>query len=228
MAFGIIPWSFSSQNAYKTCPRQFYELRVAKNYKQEESEALIWGNDVHKSIEEYGKFGKPMPARMANMQPQVDRFLNAPGETIFEAELACTTELNPTGFWDENAWARAKVDLLKIGNGKAINLDWKTGKRKPDSLQLRMSTALVFIQYPEVDTITTIFYWFQEPSKPTIAKFSRHEDTPEHLLDPFVDTIADMAWSEKNQTWPAKPSGLCKRHCPVRTCPHYGIGKRWG
>jgi len=47
----------------------------------------------------------------------------------------------------------------------------------------------------------------------------------EDLWEPFLDTIEQMKWSLQHDTWPAKPSGLCKAWCPVLSCPHNGKRK---
>jgi hypothetical protein len=226
----IIPWSFSSWSAYQTCPRQYYELRIAKSIVEPPSKQIIWGNEVHKALENLVKVNKPVPDSMKHMVPIVDRVLAAPGENHAEMELACTSDLKPTGFWESNAWVRGKGDLVKINGTKAAAFDYKTGKRKPNSLQLDLMAILVFAKVPQVKSLSTCFLWFQEPSRPTIAAY-RRDDVPK-LLDQFTQGVADMEWSMKENVWPAKPSGLCRPNprtgfpgCPVVSCPHNGRKK---
>lgn len=226
----IIPWSFSSWSAYQTCPRQFYELRIAKSVIEPPSKQIIWGNEVHKALEDKVKSNKPVPETMKHMEPLVQRILDAPGENYAEMELACTVDLKPTGFWDDNAWMRGKGDLVKINGRKAAAFDYKTGKRKPNSLQLDLMAILVFAKMPQVEELSTCFLWFQEPSKPTVAKY--HRDRAPALLDQFMQGVDDMIWSMEEDVWPAKPSGLCRPNprtgypgCPVTSCPHNGRKK---
>lgn len=227
----ILPWSFSSWSAYNTCPRQFYEMKVAKNFKEGDSPQIIWGNTVHKAFEDRVKLDKPVPDSMKHMDPIVQRILDAPGENYAEMELACDEYLRPTGFWDADTWARGKGDLVKLNGNKGAAFDYKTGKRKPNSLQLDLMAVLAFAKFPELEDLHTCFIWFQEPSKPTIARY--HRDRAPALLNQFIPGLEDMLWSEAEDVWPAKPSGLCRPNpktgfpgCPVTSCEHNGRNRR--
>lgn len=151
----IIPWSFSTWSAYQTCPRQFYELRYAKNFTEPKSEKIIWGEEVHKALEDKAKEGTPVPKSMQHMEPIVQRILDAPGENHAELELACDANLRPTGFWDEATWVRGKGDLIKVNGTKAAAFDWKTGKIKANSLQLDLMAVLTFARFPQVENLST-------------------------------------------------------------------------
>ena len=45
-------------------------------------------------------------------------------------------------------------------------------------------------------------------------------------LQGFIPRIRRMERAYEQDTWPAKPSGLCAGWCPVKTCPHYKDKKR--
>lgn len=226
----IIPWSFSSWSAYQTCPRQFYELRVAKTVIEPPSTQIIWGNEVHKALEDKVKQGKEVPKNMRHMEPIVDRILAGPGDNFAEMELACDEQLKPTSFWDKATWVRGKGDLVKINGIKGAVFDYKTGKKKPSILQLDLMAVLAFAKFPTLEEIFTCFIWFQDPARPTVAKY--HRDRAPALLQQFIPGVEDMQWSEAEDVWPAKPSGLCRPNpktgfagCPVITCPHNGRNK---
>ena len=42
-------WSYSSLKQYQNCPKQYYEVTVAKNFFQPPSKEMIYGNEVHKA-----------------------------------------------------------------------------------------------------------------------------------------------------------------------------------
>jgi hypothetical protein len=46
-------WSYSSLKQYQNCPKQYYEIRVAKNYIVKENEAMMYGKEVHSALEDY-------------------------------------------------------------------------------------------------------------------------------------------------------------------------------
>lgn len=219
----VIPWSFSSVNDYNTCPRRFYETRYAKNITEEKSDKIIWGETVHKALEDRTKKNTPLPDSMRHIAPVAEKIIQAPGENYAEVELACDAQLKPTGFWDEATWVRGKGDLVKLNGHNGIAFDWKTGKRKENSLQLDLMAILVFAKFPQIENLATCFVWFQQPSKPTIARYVRN-DVPK-LFNQFDESVANMLWSEQNNVWPEKQSGLCRPNprtgyagCPVHTC----------
>jgi len=240
----VIPASYSSISAYETCPKQFYHLRIAKDVKQEESTEMAWGNAVHKALENNIKYQRPLPATMAQYQWGLDAIAVRQSTTLIHAELdvAVTAEHTPTGFWDSDAWVRGKIDVIAVDStySKAMSGDWKTGKTKPNSSQLTLSTLLCFDNWPTLEKVRTVFFWLpeQDPRKRTTQKlFIRRDGDTLQTTDekgkqvtlsfadawePFLDTIEQMKWSLQHDTWPAKPSGLCKAWCPVLSCPHNG------
>ena len=60
---GIAPWSFSKIKSFEQCPKKFYHLKVAKDYKEPETEAMLYGTAVHLAAEEYIRDGTPLPAK---------------------------------------------------------------------------------------------------------------------------------------------------------------------
>lgn len=243
----VIPASYSSISAYETCPKQFYHLRIAKDVKQEESKEMAWGNLVHKALENNIKYQRPLPENMVMYQWGLDVVAKRQADTALYAELdaAITEEFSATGFWDSDCWVRGKIDVLAMDEAqtKAMNGDWKTGKTKPNSQQLTLSTLLCFHSYPALEKVRTVFFWLpeQDPRKRTTQKlFIRRDDGAlqttddkgkqvtlsfEEAWEPFVNTIDQMKWSLQHDTWPAKPSGLCKAWCPVLSCAHNGKRK---
>jgi hypothetical protein len=234
-------------SAYETCPKQFYETRIAKNFKQEESAEMAWGNAVHKAMENNIKYGRALPANMEQFQWGLDLFKHKQPTTKLHAELdvGITENHTKTGFWDADCWVRGKIDVIAVAGDEtsALNGDWKTGKLKPNSQQLLLSTLICLDNYPRLATVRTVFIWLAEPNKEkrlTQKLFVRQDSgditstdnkgkivtqSPDELWDPFVATIDDMKHSLQHDIWPAKPSGLCKQWCPVMTCPHNGLRK---
>ena len=216
----LFPWSFTSWNDYGTCPRRFYEVRIAKNFREPESEHLIWGNSVHKAMELRVRDSTPLPNNMQKFEPVARSIEAAPGEVFTEIELAVKVDLTPCGFWDRSGWVRGKGDVVIKNGDKAVALDYKTGKVKPNRPQLELMTALIFCKYPDVEVVFSGFVWLGQNAPPTRDKFERKDMMK--LFDQFTPRLEEMIWSEQNDTWPAKPSGLCRAHCPVTTCPNNG------
>ena len=62
-------WSYSSITLFDQCPKKYYHLRVAKDIKEPESEAMLYGTAVHKAAEDYIKDDKPIPEKFSFMEP---------------------------------------------------------------------------------------------------------------------------------------------------------------
>src|SRR5512135_853897 len=108
----IPPWSYSSLKQFKTCPRQYYEIKVAKNYKPEETEAILYGKSFHSVAEEYIRDGAPIPEYFAYTKPHLDMLKNIPGTKYCEYKMGLTSTLEPCDFFDPAVWCRGVVDLL--------------------------------------------------------------------------------------------------------------------
>ena len=54
-------WSYSMLTAFETCPHQFYRVRVLKDVVEEQGEAALWGDRVHKALENRVRDQEPLP-----------------------------------------------------------------------------------------------------------------------------------------------------------------------
>ena len=43
-------WSYSRVKNYRSCPLKHYHVDIKKDYKEDESEILTWGNEVHGAL----------------------------------------------------------------------------------------------------------------------------------------------------------------------------------
>ena len=214
-------WSHSALNGYETCPRRHYLLRVAKVVKEPESEALRWGNYVHKALENRLKAGTPLPDTLTTYESICSRF-EGTGEVTAEREAVLTSKFKPTGWWSKDAWLRSKWDVaIRHRPGVMSIWDWKTGKRKPDSDQMRLSAAVGFLVEPTVQVITTGFVWLKDNA---IDKEVFHRPKAKEIWAEFLPRVKRFEIAHEQNKWPARPSGLCRRHCPVgrANCEHCG------
>ena len=53
-------WSFSSLKQFTNCPRQYYEVKVQRNFEIRETEQIKYGKEVHKALEDYVRDGVPL------------------------------------------------------------------------------------------------------------------------------------------------------------------------
>ena len=216
-------WSYTRLKNYEACPRRHHEVDVLKNFKDEEGEALTWGNAVHAAFEKRIKYGMAFPKGMEAFEDICARVLKVADATgarvVAEQQLAMTRNFGAAEWFGKDAWYRNKIDLmLKCGSQAGI-FDWKTGKVIEDSVQLALAASTVFAHYPDVDTIHSRFAWLKH-----------NTDTKETFTRGQIGQFWRGMWSriEPLQTafstgeYPAKPGRLCRRYCPVTTCEHCG------
>jgi hypothetical protein len=220
------PWSHSSLNNYITCPQQYFAMRVEKRFPREESEASIWGTDVHEAIELYLTEGKPLPERMKQFQNYVDSLTCAACEFYVELQLGVLEDgITPCEFDDPECWSRCVVDFLRIGsNKKALALDHKSGRRREGSSQLKQNAAIIFANFPDVDELLTGYAWLQENGAISKDVYKR-SDVPA-IWKSFKKDLEELRWSYETGNWPTRPSGLCGKWCGVVDCIYNGRRKR--
>lgn len=215
-------WSYSALTAYETCPRRFQLTRVTKQVVEPQTEATIWGNKVHKALELFAKGEKPLPPDLQKYERYVKKILSYEGKRVVEERIALDKNFRPTKWMAKDVWVRGIIDIGVVGSEKAYLLDWKTGKRRPDSNQLKLFAALAFAIYPWVDKVTTGFIWLKS------AEFDKEVFTRDQLpeiWDEFFPRLDRLAISYRDDKWTPKPSGLCKNWCPVgrSNCEFCGV-----
>jgi len=226
-------WSWSRLKNWRTCPKRFYEIDVAKNYVEPEAGALKWGHEVHEALANRIAKGAPLPESMRDYDvwPQKMIALGKAGtRMLVENKLAMSQEFTPTRFFDADTWFRGVVDVLGIGNETAISLDWKTGgKISPEFEQLGLSAQLIFANYPKVNEVQTAYIWLghtDDNGKVLTTKETYRRENMVPLWNELWPEINQMTEAHRTVTYPPNPSGLCKRHCPVVSCPYHGKGSR--
>lgn len=212
-------WSYSKLKNYETCPKRHHHVDVLKDIKEEESEHISYGNAVHKALAEAISGTNPLPKPFEGLGPWVDRVTRTDGIILVEQQLAITKDLNSTEWFAKNAWYRGIADVIKIVGPVAVVIDWKTGKIQEDGVQLALMAQCVFAHHPSIEKIRTEFVWLKEDAT-TRADFTRADMVGVWAgLLPRVKTLED-AYSGGN--FPPKPGYLCRRFCPVTSCPHHG------
>ena len=208
-------WTYSRLSGFETCPKQFYHTKVAKTIVEPETEATLWGKKVHTAFENYIVKAKPLPEGMHHWSNIAAKFANLPGEKLVEYKFAVDKNFQPAP-WDQ-AWSRGIADLVVRHKNKVLVADWKTGKRKPTE-QLDLYAGYIKAHWPETEIIQTAFVWLKE--KKMTKKTMGVAEVP-IIWQGFVPRVRRLERAYEQNTWPAKPSGLCRGWCPVKTCEHY-------
>ena len=208
----VFPWSYSSLTAFEQCPLRYKLTKITKAVREPQSDAMRWGNEVHKALELAVGNDTPLPAAHASYQPIVDKVKAFPGVKMAEQSFGLTKDFQPTEFFGRDVWFRGKIDLNILRGDTAVVCDWKTGKVKDDPTQLSLFAGATFALYPTVNTVHARFIWLQ--SNETSGQTYTRDQAPK-IWEPIMMRLAKMQHADDTDTFPPNPSGLCKRHCPV-------------
>lgn len=207
----------TSLSTFLTCPRQYEAKYITKEVKFESNDHAVFGDLVHKSIENYLKHREPLPSLLVDLQPTLDRM----GECLVGAEvkLAVDSDGNAVDFFDKTAYQRCIVDAIIANADKSVVvcIDWKTGKKREAKTQHDFIKKCAKAKYPNAKVVTLFIYLF-----------NGQHDRDEYMGQPLTQLNHDMnrlVLAHGANMFNPKPSGLCGKWCDVLSCPHNGRNK---
>ena len=218
------PWSYSSLKSFKTCPKKFFEIKVARNFKEpEHTEATLYGKSFHTAAENFMRDGTELPPEFNFTKPHLSALRSLPGTKYCEYEMGLTKELTPCGFRDSTVWCRGVTDLLIINEEKGIArvVDYKTSKstKYADTSQLELMALMIFKHFPFIRKVKAgLLFVVANNFKP-----ADYEAAQEKIYwRQWMEDVRRLEVAHNLGVWNPSPSGLCRRHCVVTTCPHNG------
>lgn len=211
-------WSYSSLKQYQNCPKQYHEIRILKNYKVKETEAIIYGKAVHEALEFYVRDNKPLPKNYERFKPMVDKLISIPGDKYPEYEMALTYNKEPCAFDNPDRWVRGIADLVIVDGSHAFIVDYKTGSNKyPDPKQLRLMALMTFAHFPEITMIRAGLLFILKNS---FVQETYTRETIHQSWKKFEQSLDRLTLSYRDDMWTPNPTPLCG-WCPVDTCEFY-------
>lgn len=217
----IAPWSFSKIKAFEQCPKQFYHEKVLKQYPFVETDATRYGTEFHTAAEEYIRDGKELPKQFLFSKSALDSLNAKQGEKLCELKLGITENLKPCSFFADDVWFRGIADLIILDGDLAWVIDYKTGKssKYADKGQLELMALSVFAHYPQVKKVRAglLFVISNDLIKDQYVDLDAKD-----LWHKWLTKYEAMKLASDKGVWNPRPSGLCKRHCPVTECAHNG------
>lgn len=210
-----LPWSYTALDDFVNCPRAYHAKRVAKTVKEEKTEAIIWGEVVHKHFENRQKDGTKLPPELHEHEEFMERLERMPGVHHTERKIALDRKTQPCGFFDADVWFRGVIDYSKMHENIALLIDYKTGKPHSKFQQLKLFALHTFAENPAIDLVEVRFYWTKTCT--TTGEIYRRNQIAD-LWATFVPNLKQYAQAFKTDTWQPRPSGLCNGWCPVKDC----------
>lgn len=224
--------TWSKLSAFEQCPRQFEYRYILKKDKAPPSEQILWGNQVHKAMEDrvLERELTPLPSSMQVYQKYVDAALIAKErglEVRPEWEVAIDRESSPCGYWSKEAWIRGKIDLSILAPTSGLLQDYKTGKWKSEVGQLQLNSWLAMANRPELQVVETRYLWMQggDQLKRTYTRDDigmPNAATLPQIIKVFTPRLLRIEAAIDSGVFNPQPSGLCKKHCAVLDCEHNG------
>ena len=211
--------SYSSIKMYENCPKRYEYQRITKEVVDTGSEATKFGERIHKDLENRLLHGAALPQESSKHEQVCETLqeLTQNATLLAEQQLCLNENLTPTGWWDKDAWLRSILDVLIIRGDTAIVIVWKTGKRRPDFMQLQLFALQVFKHYREINKVKSTFVWLKE------GKTDTETYTVDNTSLMWADLLARIErinQSYKTGNFPARPSGLCP-WCPAKNICEY-------
>lgn len=202
--------------AFRNCGWRFYLTKVAPKEErivEGQTQQMLDGNLTHKALEVGVRDGIPLPAKYKQHQPIVDKLRAANGMKIVEWQFGITRNWTACKFFDNDVWIRGKIDVGVIGTKSAALLDYKTGKRKEDSDQLKLFSVAAWTAYPYLEKIKSSFVWLADPENQFDSEVYTPDQLPE-MKEFFAYRINQIEDANRRDKWMKQPSGLCA-WCPV-------------
>ena len=212
-----VTWSHSALKDFEGCAKRYREVKVLNRFPFTDTKHTIYGKDVHKAIEDYGRDGKPLPPEFVIFQPVVDALLAKPGRKLFEHEMALTKDLRPCDFKSDDRWVRGIADLLIVDddNLTARVVDWKTGNDKyPDRDQLTLMSLMVFTHFPHVRSVASALVFLVKGS---MVKHKMARADADAAWWDYRERVAKLEAAHEFDVWNPSQSPLCG-WCPVKDC----------
>jgi len=218
-------WSYSRLKNFEVCPKRHYEVDINKSFTEPHVPGgpLDWGDRVHHAMATAIKGTVPLEDEYSAFQGWVDRTKERAlgGQLLVEQKYAITRDFRPTTYFAKDVWLRTIADVVIIQGQIAMTSDWKTGKILEDSVQLMLVAQCLFSHYPEIKRVGTEFVWLKDDAtSPEVFDRAEVAATWSGLLP----RVAGMEIASTTMTYPPKPGHLCKKYCPVSSCPFHGKG----
>lgn len=219
-------FTYSKLKNYEKCPLQHKVVDLDRAPGTEAGgDAIDYGNRVHKALSDVLKRKLSLPGSMAYLQYWIDYVQGLPGEHFIEDGWALDSNYQPTEYFGPLAWLRLKVDVGVVDGRRGWLVDWKTGQRLEEPLQLWLGAVVMFAKFPSLQIIDSMFVWLKEDDgknsheciSAEVIKRGQIGEVWENIL-PRVRTYEE---SVRTGSFIAIPGRHCK-YCRVTSCEFFG------
>lgn len=215
-------WSFSGLQNFENCQYKYYRSNVLKDVVEVYADNRKNGIDFHKAAEVYMKSdGELLDISYFEYRATLEFILSMARRSAikeFETDYAVDSEWNKTSFnyRSKSMWVGATPDVLLVNNNKGVIIDYKLGKPRSDTDQLKLYAGVVSAHYPEV-TAFSLTYLYLAHSKNVTTTITTDELS--RVKRDFKDRVVRIYNAHEADKWKKEPNPLCG-WCPVTDCEH--------
>jgi hypothetical protein len=99
-------------------------------------------------------------------------------------------------------------------------IDWKAGKSaNVDPVQLLLTSLMMFIQFPKLDRVVSIFAWLKEDHQTRQAVY--RDEAADHWAE-IMPRVERLRQATLKNNFPPQPGRFCRNWCPVKSCEYNG------
>lgn len=213
----LIAWSWSRLECYEACPKKFFGKFISKEFAHpdEDPPHFVHGMKVHKELEDAIK-----ARSLAGVAPE-RQFLAPILKALFkcknvevEKQVAWNVSLEQVSWFAKNTWVRCIFDVIAVTpDGKTIIvIDWKTGKVKRYSDQLKLFAACALLLYPEAEKVITAYAWADHDTAPLEMRTYLPNAKPV-IWQEFEERSELIQIANQTGSWEPKPSSFNCKFC---------------
>ena len=199
----MITYSYSSLKTYEQCPQKFKFGRIDK-LPEPSGEAAERGKTLHSAIEANVKGETDiLPIEIEHVRPSINELKVMGAEA--EKEFAIDLDWKPVSFFDKKARFRGIIDIYAKNGEKAIVLDWKSGKVRDYSDQVRVYAAVSFALDDELQLVKPVIAFIDQ------KKEQEYPSIPREVYPSIrADVERRMSAIDNDSVYAPNPGFLCK------------------
>lgn len=165
-------WSFSSIKRFEQCAAAMKYQKV-DNIKEPSNPAMERGSLIHVEAEDYIRSKVDELPKSLSKFPDYYQWMRdefTAGRAIVEEDWGHRIDWSECGYYDDDVWYRAKLDVLVFENEtSAIVIDHKTGKKYGNETKHQEQGLLyvitAFLRYPALELIKYVFVYLDHGLK---------------------------------------------------------------
>jgi len=217
----ITSWSFSTWKEFQKCKHRTYHEKVLRSPRppiastEDREHPLLRGTRVHDAAEAYVTEDVELIKELLKFSEELEhlRMLYQHDMIEVEGEWAFTASWGVTNWSSNDAWIRAKLDVLVTYNiTHAIVIDYKTGKlygnEVTHNLQGQIYAIMAFLRNPKLEYVIVEF-WYTDINEITSKTYTKDQALK------FLATWTQRGNAITNEIeFLANPSNIACKWCP--------------